>query len=105
MSSLKTCPFCELDFAEDKIRFHMGVQHLGILPEDLDEEENESKTNDFGEAHDSSNDKLYVKSAFDCEICSKTLSCSTLLIKHMKVNDFLVNFAENKWLKPSFRII
>ena len=85
MSSLKTCPFCELDFAEDKIRFHMGVQHLGILPEDLDEEENETKTNDVGEAHVSSNDKLDVKSAFDCEICSKTLSCSTLLIKHKKV--------------------
>ena len=61
--SLKTCPFCELNFNGDKI----GVQNLGIhpvCPEDLDENESSESPNNV------------KKAAFDCDIRSKTLSGS-----------------------------
>ena len=82
---LKICPFCQLEFDEDKIKFHIGVQHLGIHPEaeELDEVENESpienKTNEIEEA------KLEVKSTYDCEICSKSLSSAHGLEGHMQL--------------------
>ena len=31
--SIKVCPFCEVVFAEDKIKDHIGKEHLGILPD------------------------------------------------------------------------
>ena len=62
--SLKTCPFCELNFNGDKIKFHIGVQNLGIHPEDLDENESSESPNNV------------EKAAFDCDIRSKTLSGS-----------------------------
>ena len=63
---LKVCPLCQLDFGEDKIKFHIGVQHLGFHPEA--EELNETQINDQAK------DKLEEKSTYNCEICSKSLS-------------------------------
>ena len=74
---LKVCPFCQLDFDEDKIKFHIGVQHLGFHPEA--EELNETETNN------QSKDKPEEKSMYNCKICSKLLSSAHGLENHMKV--------------------
>ena len=68
--SIKVCPFCEVVFALDKIKDHIGKEHLGILPGNTDQkiESNRSES----------------KIEFKCETCAKQFLSSTSLEKHQR---------------------
>ena len=84
--SEKLCPFCEEFFPSDKIKSHIGLNHLGIILN-----KDESKNEVFVKNEDSKlNTKPKVgkrkkKNVFECEKCSKIVSSSKQLRKHMRI--------------------
>ena len=66
----KICPFCNIDFDEDKIKDHIGFEHLGIPPT-----ENESirvEEAEISEKH------------YSCEMCPIQFKDYNSLKKHQE---------------------
>ena len=79
----KVCPFCEVIFVVDKIKDHIGKEHLGIMPDNSEQENHQY--------HRDSKKELY------CETCAKSFLCSTSLEKHGQfVHPESIKFSHDK---------
>ena len=92
---LKTCPFCQLDFAQDKIKYHIGVEHLGIHPDRIDDEDEgntgtESKTRFDkivkSEAEENSMDTSESEKEFQNDSFSIGIKCASCNVATMVVS-------------------
>ena len=85
---LKICPFCQLDFNEDKIKFHIGVQHLGFHPEaeELIEDiaNEQSKDDQEPKKYKIKDPKMSKNRKYHCEHCDKTFTSKSYKNAHVK---------------------
>ena len=111
--SQSTCPFCRLTFHKDKIKFHMGVEHLGMHPDQLDYDDEEDsevesepeemkqnydnpKTLDLNikyQANDGKARGFSVRTTFQTDKDSKVINVenSTIKTEHEETNRKVVN--------------
>ena len=84
----KVCPFCNLAFDENEIQIHIGIEHLGIAPEDFERiEKTKSPINQeiIQNIKDINAKTIETTSLrFQCEYCEKSFLTNLSLQKHQK---------------------
>ena len=90
----RICPFCEIVFNEDKIKEHIAIQHLGIIPEYTENQVHETKKSIELSV------KLETADFLQCEYCGKRFLSEINLQKHQKsLHKTLKNSETNKKCK------